>query len=465
MTAKKKLYRATCPNTELVVQNDSYKVSSWLHFRETVIAPLTVKFTGKTVILHGNTAHLAKWLLLLDGIAARVIPIFEMACEALITRVTEQTNAEMLVTANSSLSSKWSARLEKFEAEPLIREIKSFSGKPNHEFLEELDTEWIMTTSGTTSTPKLVVHNFESLSRSSVRSDRLAAQHWGLLYDPTRFAGMQLLLQALVGGGRLIAPAPVDSFEERIACLVDNKCTALSATPTLWRKILMVPNSHKLDLVQITLGGEIVDQSIINALNSTFPKARITHIYASTEAGVGFSVKDGLAGFPVKYLDDMPASDTELKVGNDNTLLIRKKADTQYYLNSNIELQGDDHWIDTGDLVECTDDRIYFKGRLNGSINVGGNKVSPEEVELCILEMEKVAAVSVTAKSSSLVGSLIQARVTPSSSALMAPDEQKQFIRSVREHCQKKLSGYKVPAIIRIAESIAISASGKLERS
>jgi len=38
-------------------------------------------------------------------------------------------------------------------------------------------------------------------------------------------------------------------------------------------------------LRQITLGGEIADQAVLDALARRFPGARITHVYASTEAG------------------------------------------------------------------------------------------------------------------------------------------------------------------------------------
>ena len=79
---------------------------------------------------------------------------------------------------------------------------------------------------------------------------------------------------------------------------------AMSATPTLWRKILMSDASRSLALRSITLGGEIADQQVLSTLASTYPSARIRHIYASTEAGTGFSVTDGKAGFPVSFLEN-----------------------------------------------------------------------------------------------------------------------------------------------------------------
>jgi acyl-CoA synthetase (AMP-forming)/AMP-acid ligase II len=40
--------------------------------------------------------------------------------------------------------------------------------------------------------------------------------------------------------------------------------------------------------------------------------------------------------------------------------------------------------VDTGDMVELEDGRYYFRGRIGGVINVGGQKVYPEEVEAVI---------------------------------------------------------------------------------
>ena len=37
-----------------------------------------------------------------------------------------------------------------------------------------------------------------------------------------------------------------------------------------------------------------------------------------------------------------------------------------------------DGWIDTGDSVEVKNDRVLFRGREDGVINVGGDKVYPE---------------------------------------------------------------------------------------
>ena len=158
-------------------------------------------------------------------------------------------------------------------------------------------TRWVLATSGTTGVPKLIEHTTESLTRSC-KTDTTRGHEftWGLIYDPFRFAGLQVLLQALSSGSKLIVCNSTESLSEQASILGANDATALSATLTYWRKLLMVKDLQLDSLRQITLGGEPADQSVLNALKHRFPKTRIAHIYASTEVGVGFSVTDG-SGF------------------------------------------------------------------------------------------------------------------------------------------------------------------------
>src|SRR4030095_2056205 len=96
---------------------------------------------------------------------------------------------------------------------------------------------WIIPTSGTTGEPKLVSHTLASLCRTvKSRSDAAESLIWGLLYEPTRFAGLQVLLQALGGRGSVIVPARTQLADD-VELLARLGCTALSATPRFWRKL------------------------------------------------------------------------------------------------------------------------------------------------------------------------------------------------------------------------------------
>ena len=319
-------------------------------------------------------------------------------------------------------------------------------------------TQWIMATSGTTGTPKLVAHSLASLTRSHQRHGG-STFRWALLYDPCRFAGLQVSLQALIGGSTLLA-APVDDIEACVEFLLREACTSISATPSMWRKLLLAQSASKLKLKHITLGGEIADSKILERLRATFSQAKITHIYASTEAGVGFSVRDGKAGFPVSYLDSVPGDSVELKIDHQGTLLIRGKEFKQSYIGQSQPLADAEGFVNTGDLLVVDGDRVRFLGRANGSINVGGQKVMPEEVEVVLRECAAVVDVRAYGKASPILGNIVAAEVVASGEADKA-DVQAQLIRL----CQGKLAAFKRPATIRFVDKIGLTSAGKISRS
>jgi len=316
-----------------------------------------------------------------------------------------------------------------------------------------IETTWLLPTSGTTGTPKLIAHTFASLTRS-MTARRIGDDYaWGSLYSLRRFAGLQVFLQSWMCATPLILNEEGADLHNMLTRFIDLRCNALSATPSMWRKLAMHPLFERLVLKQITLGGEIVDQSILDMLNKRFPAARITHIYASTEAGVGFGVRDGLAGFPSNYLAHPPLG-VAMRIDERNHLRFCTRADPSSVSDA------DSEWIDSGDVVEIQANRVRFLGRANGSINVGGNKVMPEEIESIIKELPDVAFVKVRARKSAMLGSLVEAAITPMPDTVFDAA----FKRKVTAHCRARLDGFKVPAFIVVADAIQLTASGKLSR-
>jgi acyl-CoA synthetase (AMP-forming)/AMP-acid ligase II len=281
---------------------------------------------------------------------------------------------------------------------------------------------------------------------------------WAQLYDMARFAGIQVFLNSLLSGSTLIFTSPAE-LSERVRKLVEKECNAISATPTLWRKMLMTPAASQLRLRQVTLGGEIADQHILNALRVQYRSARISHIYASTEAGAAFTVNDGRAGFPKAFLSSPPPG-IQLRIDQHGYLLIRPDRCEQSYFSDSGKIADANGFINTGDLVEERNDRIHFLGRANGAINVGGNKVQPEEVEAVLHSLPAVRLAKVYAKASSITGSLVAADIQVDPAATDLGNIKKQ----ITAHCIASLAGFKVPAIIRFVDEIQTKDSGKIAR-
>lgn len=319
---------------------------------------------------------------------------------------------------------------------------------------------WLLHTSGTTGRPKKIAHNTESLC-ASLRLSEIATSHcWGLTYKPNKFAGLQVLLQSLLNGDCLV-DCTLGTLDEKVALMVDNKVGAISATPSWWRQLVMTQNLESLTLSRITLGGEIADQQLLNALSSRFPSARIFHIYASTEAGVGFAVSDKKAGFPLTWIKQ-GVNKTQLKIKND--LLWIKPFSDNLKLNTATKTIETDHlgYINTQDVVSIEGERVYFKGRINGAINVGGHKVFPETVENVLLTSPLVAQVRAYGKENKILGSIVVADIV-----LKAPTESlkhKDIQLALLLHCKAHLGRNDMPTKINVVNELALSDTGKLAR-
>lgn len=325
--------------------------------------------------------------------------------------------------------------------------------------LQNGGTGWVVTTSGTTGKPKMVQHSFAGLTRSTKRDlDRGKELVWGMIYDFSRFAGLQVVLQSLLGGACLAVPPFEASLDDKLAFLANEGCTHLSATPTMMRKILMSPAGAGLPLRQITLGGEIADTAILTSLSRAFPEARITHVFASTEAGVGFSVSDKREGFPVSYLSS-PPSGIGLRI-DEGRLWVRNEHVGAHYLGGQgvLSRQG---WVDTGDLVEADGDRVHFRGRESGVINIGGDKVHPEEVERALLSHPDVLLARVYAKANPIMGALVAADVVPGPGA----PSQAELRASILAHLKDYLERHMIPASLRFVENFDTNTAGKLRRN
>jgi acyl-CoA synthetase (AMP-forming)/AMP-acid ligase II len=108
-----------------------------------------------------------------------------------------------------------------------------------------------------------------------------------------------------------------------------------------------------------------------------------------------------------------------------------------------------------GDIGRQTPDGLVIVGRIANCINVGGTKVSPEEVEAVLLEFPTVRSCLVDGVPDERLGQRIRARVTPADVDLAA----------LQVFCRQRLSGAKLPSRFLSVETLETTATGKVIRS
>ena len=301
-------------------------------------------------------------------------------------------------------------------------------------------------TSGTTGQPKKVTHSFGSITRFVKTNHYQHQAIWGFAYNPTHMAGIQVFFQAFLNKNpiiRLFGLKQKQIFSEIEVIGI----SYISATPTFYR--LLLPCNHVFNnVIRITSGGEAFDKKTFKEISLIFPNAKISNIYASTEAGSLFVANGDY--FEVK---------AELKE-------LIKIVDQELWLHKNLIGESDtlsfidDCWYVTGDIIDLiSDDPIIFRfiSRKNELINIGGYKVNPGEIEEVLRQYPGILDVRIFQTKNSVLGNIICAEIVRES---VNVDE-----ISIRKYLQSKLQEYKIHRIFYFVNEIKVTRTGKISRN
>ena len=309
---------------------------------------------------------------------------------------------------------------------------------------------WTITlyTSGTTGLPKKVVHTIDSITRNVKISDKFCNNIWGLAYNPTHIAGLQVFFQAIFNENTM-----VDMFANEIKNAKENiekyQVTNISATSTYYRNLLMHLKENMYESVNyITFGGEKYDKKVMEQIGKVFPKAKIRNIYASTEAGSLFNSKGEVFTIPDK-LKNM------VKISKENELLIHKS------LLGDLETMFlDRDWYNTKDIVEKTCKNSFkIVSRKTDLINVGGYNVNPLEIEEILLNIPEIVDIKAYGRKNSVTGNIIMIDIV-----ITDKENEKEIRQRIKKYASKNLQPWKVPRIINIVDKLEQTRTGKKAR-
>lgn len=259
--------------------------------------------------------------------------------------------------------------------------------------------------------------------------------------------------------------------------------TVVTNVPTMLGKLLEHDDEQKkagkpgLDLASIRFSlsaGEALPEPLLRRWLERFRSdvydgigsAEMFHIYASNRPG---DVKPGslgkvVEGYELRILPEEAeaAGGTPCAPGEIGVLWVKGDSVSQgYWLDRDKSWRTfHGHWCRTGDLFRIdAEGYLYFAGRADDLLKVGGQWVAPLEVEECLLEHEAVAAAAVIGvEEDGLVKTkaFVVVRAGHAATPALALD--------LQEHVKTTLARYKYPRVIEFVDDLPKNDRGKVDK-
>lgn len=297
----------------------------------------------------------------------------------------------------------------------------------------------ILFSSGTTGEPKAALHDLTFLMKKFEKPGKCFRTVTFLLFD--HIGGFNTIMHSL-SSGCMIATLQDRSPEEVCSIIEKYKIELLPTSPTFINMILLSRIYEKYDLSSlkmISYGTEPMPESTLKQLHKLLPSVKLKQTYGLSELGImstqskssdSLWMKLGGEGYETKIVDDI--------------LYIRANSAMIGYLNAPSPFD-EDGWFNTKDKVEKDGDYIKILGRTTDLINVGGEKVYPNEIEGVLLSFEGVRDVYVYGAPNPITGQSVIANV-----CVENKNDNRDYIKKLRKFCKENLESYKRPTSFRL---------------
>jgi amino acid adenylation domain-containing protein len=327
-------------------------------------------------------------------------------------------------------------------------------------------------TSGSTGEPKgVMLSHANMLAAVRAVNAYLRLESTDVIYTPLPLSSSYGLYQ-LVSGLGLGATVVLDrsfAFPARsLALLAAERATVFAGVPTMFAWLSTAPavQAHDLSSLRIlTSAAASLPLEHARRVRERLPQARLFVMYGQTECKrityldpADFERKPGSVGrgMPYQQLAVVDESGRPVPPGATGELVVRGPHVMQGYWRkpeaSARKLrpiaQGGDPWLHTDDLFRVDEDGyLFFVGRKDDILKVGGNKVSPREVEEVLCQIAGVREAAVIGMPDEAWGEAVKAFVVPSEGASLTAEE-------VVRYCSARLRGFMVPKAVTFVRDL-----------
>tara|TARA_R100000365_G_scaffold233_1_gene765 strand:- start:10452 stop:12047 length:1596 start_codon:yes stop_codon:yes gene_type:complete len=343
----------------------------------------------------------------------------------------------------------------------------------------EDDIALIQYTSGTTSLPKGAMLTHQAM----VRNAAAVAERMGLLagdrYLSARpffhVAGTTLSIAASATVGATLVTMLRFTAEDAVELMETEACTHFSGNDTMFLMLLERDDARQKS--RLRGGWAAASPPVIERAISELGASDLVVAYGLSEASPNVAVSDRSdaptdriagwmrphGGLEVRIADS--ETGLSLPAGQRGEIQVRGWSVMKGYFEKPEETAaalGEDGYLRTGDLgVMAEDGRIRFLGRLKEIIRVGGENVSPGEIEDILLTHPAVAQAQVVGMPDRRLIEIPVAYVVPKGGIALKPED-------LLAWAKERLAGFKIPRHIAIVDSfepLGLTASGKVQKA
>jgi acyl-CoA synthetase (AMP-forming)/AMP-acid ligase II len=260
-------------------------------------------------------------------------------------------------------------------------------------------------------------------------------------------------------------PAYIDAIERY-------RVTWITAVPPMIAMLLQRPDLlRSTDLSSVHLlrmGSAPVSQSLLDATRAVFPKAVVSNVYGTTEAGpIGFGPHPkGLSKPPLSV--GAPVADVAMRLvdngdnaADEGVLHIKSPALMTGYHNkpdATRKAISDDGYFISGDVFRRDHDGFYFfVGRADDMFVSGGENIYPGEVEKMLEQLDGVRQVCVVPVDDAIKGTKPVAFIVPRDGVVLKEQQ-------VKDYALKHAAPYLHPRRVWFLKEMPLAGTNKIDR-
>jgi fatty-acyl-CoA synthase len=339
------------------------------------------------------------------------------------------------------------------------------------------DVSLLLYSSGTTGTPKGIVHSFQTLLSSfmfQVSGRSLHELDVGLTAVPLFTFGGQgtsFMPYGMLG----MTSVHLTKFDpvEAVKVIDEHDVSVMFAVPTMTRALLGAAGGFALtSLRQIMSAGAPMTIDLLKDLQEKLPNVAVTEMYGLSEMATGLLIDQrqrsearlGSVGIPGLGTDMRIADDNDQAVPPHNRGEIHLRGTgrfLEYFERPDLTEAAitPDGWLRTGDIGIVDEEGFcWIVDRKKDIVISGGTNVYPKETEEVLQELDGVLECAVFGVPDEKWGEAVVATV------VLAPGSSLDEI-VILAHARARLARYQVPKRVLFVPEIPKTATGKLDKN